>query len=93
MIDTGLVDVKTDDIETDLDGPNSDRQTNVTLTNHDDTTRRNVYTLIRPRNAVHGSPRLVVTVSDHPNTTGAAVNRHPNPLQDRRAGRYGRATN
>ncbi|MGH3986304.1 MAG: hypothetical protein ACRDTZ_03175, partial [Pseudonocardiaceae bacterium] len=83
MIDTGLVDVKTDDIETDLDGPDRDRQANVTLTNHDDTTRPNIYSLIRPRSAVHGSPRLVVTVSDHPDTTGAAVNRHLNLLQDR----------
>jgi hypothetical protein len=36
-INTGLVDVKTDDVETDLDRSNSDRQAHVALTDHNNT--------------------------------------------------------
>src|SRR5918998_3910411 len=62
---------QTDDVKTRLDGPNGDRQAHVALPYHDNTTRR------CGRNAVQGDPRLVVTISDHSNTTGVPINRHP----------------
>jgi len=34
-----------------------------------------------------------VTLSDHPNTSGTAINRYPSLLQDHCTGRYGRVVN